>query len=160
MRTASSCQTASSSLQHGGEEWLECWQTGGEDSKTELDDEPDVKSILEQVVRSFEGYGLEAGLDDTSCAGEETEGKNDNQREFGLLVDLKPKDNGYWDDGEDDVRDDVDDRVEQADVAECAVGEAFGAWVHANGVVPAGGDGYTRENECTGAGQCEAGEEG
>ena len=75
---------------------------------------------------------LDGRLVDGGCGGEEAEGHAEGEAELGLQRDLEFPDDGDGEQGEEEVRGDVDGGVEDADVVEDGVGVAFcgagGGW--------------------------------
>lgn len=78
-----------------------------------------MEKVFKSLVWSCERGGLKVGLDNASRACEEAEGEDEYQGCFGDFVDLQFQDDGNRDQGEDDVGDDIDDRIEKADVGVC-----------------------------------------
>lgn len=94
-----------------------------------------------------EEIGLHWRLVDCDCACEQPERQDDGQPDARLQVDLQAPDHGDGDQGEEQVGEDVDARVEHAYVLEDGRRVALpGACGCAQRVVPAGGYGRTLED--------------
>jgi hypothetical protein len=97
-------------------------------------------------------------FDYTGNAGDEAEREDDNEGQFGAFVDLELQDDGNRKDGEEEVGDDVDDRVEKSDEAVCAIGKAACTRQDANAYTPACGYWCTLEYKSSSTRQCKAGQ--
>lgn len=95
-------------VENEGKEWTESWQAGRVDTNAELDEVPDRVGVFVGVVWGGEEAAEENFFNDGSRASKEAEGKNQNQGNLGLEVDLQTPDNWNWKDGEEEIGGDVD----------------------------------------------------
>lgn len=88
------------------------------------------------------------GLDYASDTSDEAQRQDGDEGDFGALVDLELQYDWNWNDGEENVGDDVYDRVPEADKGVCAVGKTMRAGSYAQFEVPSCGYWCALEEKC------------